>query len=364
MSTGSQVLTQDPLLSPTERFLPKGIKEVLPSPELANPISALNSQNGLLSRMPASCVPFAQLMRLDKPAGFWPYYMPSLLGLGYGACTAQSAPSPGVLFSLCGLFYAYCFFLRGAACCWNDTMDQDFDRQVGRTRNRPIARGAVTTTQAHLFTAACVLAQGPFLMMLPLVCTYHAIFMNVLFGVYALMKRVTYYPQVFLGFPFAWSIFIGCASLGVDFASNDRIFLTTMLFTVVVLWTVICDTVYAHQDIKDDVKAGVKSVAVRFADSTKELLSMLVFFLVALLLGIGSLAHLSALYFMFTCCGSAALFIMLLAKVDLKEPASCASFFYAGFFYGGLSLVSGFAIEYAAREICGENFDLEQALLS
>lgn len=82
-------------------------------------------------------------------------------------------------------------------------VDQEFDRQVARTRLRPIARGAVSTIQGHIFTVALLLAQIPFFTILPTACTYHAIPINTFFFAYALMKRITNYPQFVLGFPFA-----------------------------------------------------------------------------------------------------------------------------------------------------------------
>ena len=305
--------------------------------------------SGFLSLLPPTWTPYAQLMRLDRPAGFYAFYIPYLIGLGYGACLAQSVPSPSYLLSLCGLFLVYCVLLRGAACAWNDNVDQKFDRQVARTRLRPIARGAVTTTQGHIFTLALLLAQIPILMMLPVVCTYHAIWMNLLFGAYALMKRITYYPQLFLGFPFAWAILMSCAALDVDPISHPRIIPTTSLFMANIAWTMIYDTVYAHQDIRDDIRAGVKSMAIRFANSTKELTATLATIKVALLCYTGWQMGLSSAYFIFACGGTAIALGALITMVDLKEPSSCAWFFYRGFWYVGGSITTGFIAEYLAR---------------
>ena len=114
-------------------------------------------------------------MRLDRPAGFYAFYVPYLIGLGYGACLTDSAPSPTHLLGLCSLFLIYCIILRGAACTWNDNLDQEFDRQVARTKLRPIARGAVSTTQANIFTVALLLTEIPVFMVLPAACAYPAI---------------------------------------------------------------------------------------------------------------------------------------------------------------------------------------------
>ena len=304
-----------------------------------------------LSLLPPTWTPYAQLMRIDRPAGFYAFYIPYLIGLGYGACLPQSVPSPSYLLSLCGLFLVYCVLLRGAACTWNDNVDQKFDRQVARTRLRPIARGAVSTTQGHIFTLALLLAQIPILMILPVVCTYHAISMNLLFSAYALMKRITYYPQLFLGFPFAWAILMSCAALDVDPISHRRIIPTTSLLIANITWTVIYDTVYAHQDIGDDVRAGVKSMAIRFANSTKELTATLATIQVALLWYTGWQTGLSPVYFIFACGGTAIALGAMITIVNLKEPSSCAWFFHRGFWYVGGSITTGFVAEYLTRLI-------------
>lgn len=303
--------------------------------------------SGFLSHLRSTWTPYAQLMRLDRPAGFYAFYIPYLIGLGYGACLAESVPSPTYLLSLCGLFAVYCVILRGAACAWNDNVDQEFDRQVARTRLRPIARGAVSTTQGHIFTVALLLAQIPILMILPVACTYHAIPMNLLFGAYALMKRITYYPQFVLGFPFAWAILMSCAALEVDPISHQRITATTFMANIA--WTMIYDTVYAHQDIRDDVRAGVKSMAIRFANSTKELTATLATIQIALLCYTGWQAGLSLVYFIFACGGTAIALGAMITIVDLKEPSSCAWFFHRGFWYVGGSITTGFGAEYLTR---------------
>ncbi len=316
----------------------------------SNDCSAYTPQpTGFLSLLPPSWIPYAELMRLDRPAGFHAFYIPYLVGLGYGACLTNPVPLPKQILSLCGLFLVYCIILRGAACSWNDNVDQGFDRQVARTRLRPIARGAVSTAQGHIFTVALLLAQIPVLMVLPVACAYHAISINILFGGYALMKRITYYPQVVLGFPFAWAILMSCAAMNINPISNHRIVPTMSLFFASVLWTMIYDTVYAHQDIRDDIRAGVKSMAIRFAGSTKQLAVTLATIQVALLFVTGRQARLSPIFFIGPCGGTAFSLGVMIAKVDLKKPSSCAWFFHRGFWYVGGSIVLGFAAEYAAR---------------
>ncbi|KAL9129613.1 MAG: hypothetical protein Q9217_001969 [Psora testacea] len=306
-------------------------------------------QHGLISIIPSSWVPYAELMRIGRPAGFYAYYLPYLIGLGYAATVADPIPPPHHLLGLSCLFQVGCIILRGIACAWNDNIDQEYDRQVTRCKLRPIARGAVSTTQAHIFTAALILAGVPLFYFLPIECAYHAISIIILFGTYPFMKRITYYPQFVLGFPFAWEILMSCAALNVDPLREHLIIPTMCLIAANICWTMIYDTIYAHQDLQDDVKAGVKSMAVRFADNTKTLASILSLIQVGLLVITGRQAGLSPIYFLGTCAGSAIALGSMIRIVDLKRPASCAWFFYYGFFYVGGAMLSGFLGEYLLR---------------
>ncbi|KAL8940473.1 MAG: hypothetical protein Q9216_002802 [Gyalolechia sp. 2 TL-2023] len=316
---------------------------------LIKPQAAASQKGGLLSVLPESWIPYAELMRLDRPAGFYAFYIPYLVGLGYAACIADTVPSRARLFSLSVLFFFVCILLRGVACAWNDNVDQEYDRKVARCRLRPIARGVITTRQAHVFTALLMLAGAPLFTLLPRECSYHAVGITILFGAYAFMKRVTNYPQVVLGFPFAWAILLSCAALEVDPLSEQWSGPTACLFVANVLWTIIYDTVYAHQDVKDDVKAGVNSMAVRFVDNTKVLATTLAICQAGLLLSAGWQARLSLVYFIISCGGSAAALGIMITRVNLREPASCAWFFYRGFWYVGGSMVIGLYGGYLTR---------------
>lgn len=304
---------------------------------------------GLLSLLPTSWIPYAELMRLDRPAGFYAFYVPYLIGLSYGACLASPTPSLKHLLTHGILFLIGSTILRGAACTWNDNIDQDLDRRVARCCRRPIARGAVTAFQGHLFTAVLTLAGIPIFLALPIECAYHAIPVTLLFALYPFAKRVTNYPQVLLGFPFAWAVLMCCAALGVDPFGAEFIVPTLSLFMANILWTIIYDTIYAHQDLKDDVRAGVKSMAVRFADSTKPLVSFLAVVQVLLLVVAGWQAGFGLVYFVVTCGCTTIALAMKITSVNLDQPASCAWWFYHGFWFVGGSVVMGLFGEYMDR---------------
>ena len=297
----------------------QGLNQVKPPPNIPRHTPP---QHGILPILPAPWVPYAESMRLEKPAGLYAFYFPYLIGLCYAACIADEPPSLEHVVFLGGLFLVGSVILRGGACAWNDNIDQDFDRKTTRCCLWPIARGAVSTTQGHLFTRALTIAGLPLFVLLPFECINHAVPITILFAFYPFAKRVTYYPQVVLGFPFAWAIFMCCAALGVDpFGSRSRV-PTACLFAANILWTIIYDTIYAHQDIKDNVKAGVKSMAVRFANNTNLLVTVLASVLLALLVLTGWEAELSSIYFVGSCGGALISLASMIAQVELAKPAS------------------------------------------
>ncbi|KAJ5767120.1 UbiA prenyltransferase family-domain-containing protein [Penicillium nucicola] len=304
---------------------------------------------GVLSKLPPSWVPYAQLMRLDRPAGFYAFYLPYVIGILYAACISPQTPSPPKLLSLAAIMIPYNLLLRGAACAWNDNVDQEFDRQVVRCRHRPVARGAVTTVQTHVFTVALILAGYPIIACLPAPCMPQMLIIIVLFSIYAIMKRVTYYPQVVLGFPFAWAIFFCIAALGMEPFGQYRLPSTFALFAANCLWTVTYDTIYAHQDIGDDEKAGVKGMAVKFKSTTKLLTSVLVSCQVALLTLCGWWAGFDGVYYIGTVGGVTIAMAYFIYSVDLSSPESCGYWFCNQFWTVGAGFVAGLGAEYCVK---------------
>ncbi|KAI0973637.1 UbiA-domain-containing protein [Xylaria arbuscula] len=323
---------------------------------------------GVLSILPHPWVPYAQLMRIDRPGGLYAFYFPYLIGLMYSACIASQTPDPLTLCSFVVILLPFNIVLRGAACTWNDTVDQDFDRRVARCRHRPVARGAVSTTAAHLFTTLQLALLYPATVLcFPAACMPHFLIMVLLFGVYALMKRVTYYPQVVLGVPFAWAVFF-CVSVldmepipftlpflnghfgqehGGDLAEVEGITKATLaLFGANILWTITYDTIYAHQDVTDDAKAGVKGMALKFRQSTKLLAGVLSTGQVGLLVLCGLWGGFGTLYFLITVGGVGIALGYYIYDVDLASPESCGKWFHDQFWIVGAPFISGFLVEY------------------
>lgn len=160
--------------------------------------------------------------------------------------------------------------------------------QVGRCRQRPIAQGAVSTTARHTFAFVQTDILVLLFCQLPPECAPLAGLIGALYMYYPLCKRFTHYPQLILGVPLALSILVSCYALHVDpLGETHRAVVTGCLCAAEILWTMIYDTIYAHQEINDDIKAGVRSMAVRFRDTTKMMCSILAVFQVALLVGAG-----------------------------------------------------------------------------
>ncbi|MCJ1421776.1 Para-hydroxybenzoate--polyprenyltransferase, mitochondrial precursor (PHB:polyprenyltransferase) [Xylographa parallela] len=251
--------------------------------------------------------------------------------------------------------------MRGAACTWNDNIDRDLDRQVARCRLRPIARGAVSPLQGHVFTVAQSVVGLALLAQLPTQCAYYAVPVVIMLGLYPFAKRFTNYPQVILGFPVAWGMFLASTAVGVDpfarfFSADspvpvDSLVLSSMIcfYMSNIAWTVIYDTIYAFQDVKDDAKAEIKSIAVRHKANPKILLSSLAVTQVSLLAATGFLAGMSPLYFLGSCGGTAVSLAIMISKVNLARPESCAWWFRMGTWFVGLTVAGGLGAEYSMK---------------
>ncbi|XP_070820834.1 4-hydroxybenzoate polyprenyltransferase, mitochondrial [Chaetodon trifascialis] len=218
----------------------------------------------IVNSAPAPVQPYLRLMRLDKPIGTWLLYLPCTWSIAL-------ASDPGCLphLGMLTLFGTGSLLMRGAGCTINDMWDKDFDRKVSRTATRPIASGEIPQMHALVFLGGQLsLALGVLLCL-----NYYSIALGAaslsLVITYPLMKRITYWPQVVLGLTFNWGALLGWAAVK---GSCDWSVCLPLYFSGV-MWTLIYDTIYAHQDKEDDVVAGVKSTALRFQEQTKPWLS-------------------------------------------------------------------------------------------
>ncbi|GJW52753.1 4-hydroxybenzoate polyprenyltransferase, mitochondrial, partial [Tanacetum coccineum] len=210
--------------------------------------------------LPKIVRPYAHLARLDKPIGTWLLAWPC-----FWSITLAAPPGHLPDFKMMALFGCGSLLLRGAGCTINDLIDRDIDTKVERTKSRPIASGALTPFQGVSFLGAqLLLGLGILLQLNDYSRVLGASSLLLVFS-YPLMKRITFWPQAFLGLTFNWGALLGWSA--VRGTLDPAVVLP--LYLSGVFWTLVYDTIYAHQDKQDDKIVGVKSTALRFGDSTK-----------------------------------------------------------------------------------------------
>jgi 4-hydroxybenzoate polyprenyltransferase len=209
---------------------------------------------------PSAVQPYLRLMRLDRPIGTWLLFWPGVFGLALGTghrgflTTAQD-------WKFLAIFAIGSIVMRGAGCTYNDIVDRDIDAKVERTRGRPIPSGAVSTKAAALFLAAQCLIGLAILLSLNRFSIVLGASSLILIAIYPFMKRVTWWPQAWLGLTFNWGALLGFAA-----QTGHLMPATYVLYIGCFFWTLGYDTIYAHQDKEDDALIGVKSTARLFGD--------------------------------------------------------------------------------------------------
>jgi 4-hydroxybenzoate polyprenyltransferase len=211
--------------------------------------------------MPASWQPYLRLSRFDRPIGFWLLGLPCYMG--------QFLGRSGIGFSLYDLLLMVLWSvgavaMRGAGCSFNDFIDRDIDAKVARTAGRPIPAGLVSAKQALVWTIVQCLVGLIVLLLLPFGAQVVALLAIPMVAAYPFMKRITWWPQLWLGLTFNWGVLVGyCAVQGrLDWPA-------LWLYLGCVAWTIGYDTIYAQQDIEDDALVGVKSTARLFGDQAR-----------------------------------------------------------------------------------------------
>ena len=275
--------------------------------------------------LPAEVRPYARLARLDRPIGTWLLLFPAWWGI---ALASSWWPDPLLLI----LFAFGAIVMRGGGCTLNDIADRHYDAQVARTRLRPLPSGALTVRHAILFLVVQLAAGAAVLFSLNQTSVVLGLGVLGLIGTYPFMKRVTYWPQIFLGLNFNWGALLGWTAVTGALAWPP-----VLLYLGGVFWTVGYDTIYAHQDKEDDLRIGVKSSAIALGSQTRPWL--LGFYIVALLLwaGAGFAAGLGLLF----CAGLAGSALQLAwqaARVAIDDPADCLAKFRSNRAVGWLML--------------------------
>ncbi|KAI0796539.1 4-hydroxybenzoate polyprenyl transferase [Abortiporus biennis] len=224
-----------------------------------------------IDRLPAKVQPYVHLTRMDKPIGTILLFYPctwSITMASYALQTPLTTPLTYI-----SLFGIGALVMRGAGCTINDMWDRNLDKAVARTKDRPLARGDITTAQAVGFLGLQLSAGLAVLTQL----NWYSILLGAsslsLVTIYPFMKRVTYWPQAVLGLAFNWGALLGWSAV----AGTGNWSVVLPLYAGGVCWTLVYDTIYAHQDKTDDVKVGIRSTALLFGEHSRTVLSALSF---------------------------------------------------------------------------------------
>ncbi|KAI9794786.1 MAG: Para-hydroxybenzoate--polyprenyltransferase, mitochondrial precursor (PHB:polyprenyltransferase) [Peltula sp. TS41687] len=333
----------------TRTDLPSLLNAPQPQPQ---PLPYTPPTTGLLSHLPRPWIPYAELIRLDKPTGAYYLYFPCLWSTLLAAPLTHPITPAGAVLSTSLLFLAGALIMRSAGCVINDLWDRRFDAQVARTRHRPLARGAIAPRSALIFTATQLLAGLAVLLQFPSQCFYYAVPSLALVATYPLAKRVTHYPQVVLGLTFSWGAIMGFPALGVDLvggAEGVAGAAAACLYASNVAWTVLYDMVYAHMDVRDDAKAGVKSMVVRYEAHTKKIMAGLAALQVVLLAAAGVAAGSGPVFFVVGCGSAVASLGVMIRRVQLGSVRDCWWWFRYGCLLTGGGIACGLAGDYVAR---------------
>ncbi|MGV3731707.1 MAG: 4-hydroxybenzoate octaprenyltransferase [Sphingopyxis sp.] len=205
--------------------------------------------SGLVAWLPAAARPYALLARFDRPIGWWLLYWPCAFGVALGGGAISHWPL--LLWFLLGAIA-----MRGAGCVYNDIVDRDLDAKVARTASRPVASGAVSVRNALLWTVLLALVGLLVLVQLPRPAQIVALASLILVAAYPFMKRITWWPQAWLGLVFSWGALVAWVAVG-----GVQGLALPLLYAGCIAWVIGYDTIYALQDIEYDVLVGVKSSA-------------------------------------------------------------------------------------------------------
>jgi 4-hydroxybenzoate polyprenyltransferase len=285
--------------------------------------------------VPAPARPYLRLARLDRPIGTWLLLFPCWWGV------AMASPGWPSLYLLV-LFGLGAVVMRGAGCTYNDIVDRDFDGQVARTADRPIPSGAVSVAQAVAFLVAQALVGFVILLQLGTTAIWLGVLSLVLICIYPLMKRVTWWPQFFLGLAFNWGALMGPAAVLRTVPAWAGV-----LYLAGIFWTLGYDTIYAHQDKEDDALIGVRSSARWLGEWTRPALFFFYAMAVLLLAVAGRLSGLAGPFYALLAAGAVQL-AWQAVQVDTDDPADCLAMFKSNRLFGWLVLAAAIAGRVAA----------------
>ena len=275
---------------------------------------------------------FIELIRLKKPIGFMLLFWPCAWGL---TIAFDFTNNLNTYFFYLFLFLSGSILMRSAGCIINDISDKKFDKKVERTKNRPIASGKISIKLALTYAALlCALA---FLVLI----NFNSLVIILAIGsmplafTYPLMKRYTYWSQLFLGITFNYGLILAWLSV-----NNQFIYVPIIFYIGAIFWTLGYDTIYGFQDIKDDEIIGLKSTSIKFKKNPINFLLICYTVLIIILIYLGFIMNFNYLYFLFLIFPIIHLIFFQIKKIDIKNPQNCLNIFKSNNFLGFLIYIN------------------------
>ncbi len=275
---------------------------------------------------------FLELTRLKKPIGFMLLFWPCVWGLTI-AYDFENGFKQYLFYTF--LFLSGSILMRSAGCIINDIADKDFDKNVDRTKNRPLASGKISIKLAAIYSLILCLLAFLVLINFNFLTILLAILSMPFAFTYPLMKRFTYWPQLFLGFTFNYGLLLGWTSI------NNSLSIVALIFYFgAIFWTLGYDTIYGFQDIEDDEIIGVKSTSIKFRDNPKIFLSICYLFFILSYITVGILLQLNNYFFMGILLIIIHLFFFQIHKFDKYNKGLCLKIFKSNSLLGLIVLTN------------------------
>ena len=269
---------------------------------------------------------FIELTRLKKPIGYMLLFWPCAWGLTLAYDFSQNIIT---YFKFLALFFLGSVLMRSAGCIVNDILDRKFDKKVSRTKDRPIASGKISVSLGLFYSALlCFFAFLVLINFNNFTILIALASMPLAFS-YPLMKRYTYWPQLFLGVTFNYGLILGWSSV-----FNEVSLIPLIFYSGAIFWTLGYDTIYGYQDIKDDEIIGLKSTSIKFKSNPKFFIFTCYSIFLLSLLSIGILLNMNKFYSIFLLFILFHMFYLQLKKLNIKSPSSCLNIFKSNNFLG------------------------------
>jgi len=280
---------------------------------------------------------FVQLTRLNKPIGFLLLFWPCAWGL---TLAFYFNGDIDIYLKHIALFFLGSVLMRSAGCIVNDIVDKDLDKKVLRTKSRPLASGKITVINSLVYVIVLCLAALLILLQFNSLTIGLGLGSMFLAFSYPFMKRITYWPQLFLGLTFNWGIIMGWSSI-----ANDISIEPVTLYLSAIFWTLGYDTIYGLQDIQDDEIIGIKSTSIKFKDNVKFFIGTCYILFVLLILILGFMLEINKYIFLISLCFISSLtYQMKIFK--LQNPQSCLKAFKMNNFTGFLVFLFIFSFNF------------------